>query len=163
MYPIKIIPLYCTYIITFKSITPFLCCDNLTLEEAMREKVLDEGDDLPEGSDDVIDETIHDSPCQHFDLEKDGALISFDSGRHDGFDLRVGRHFESKEELNIKLSLVAINGKFEMKVKKSIKTLKEVICVNKNCSWRVRATNRSGSNFFVIRQYNVIHTCSLMN
>ncbi|EXB73701.1 hypothetical protein L484_026864 [Morus notabilis] len=148
--------------ITGSNPTP-ITSSNPTPEETMREKVPDEGDNLPEGSGDVIDETIHDSPCQHFDLEKDGALISFDSGRHDGSDLRVGRHFKSKEELHIKLSLVAINGKFEIKVKKSTKTLKEVICVNESCLWRVRAVNRSGSNFFVIRQYNGIHTCSLVN
>ncbi|GMN55802.1 hypothetical protein TIFTF001_024914 [Ficus carica] len=149
-----------------------------TPEETVLEEVANEddgvdkvGDDVPErgdevrkGCDGVPEED--DSRCQHSESEEIRfvPLISSDSGRNDGSDLMVGKHFDSKEELNTKLNLVAINGKFKMNVKKSTKSLKEVVCVDEpNCLWRVRATKMPGSNFFVIRQYNGIHTCSLMN
>ncbi|GMN61570.1 hypothetical protein TIFTF001_030670 [Ficus carica] len=151
---------------------------NPTLEETVLEEVANEddgvdkaGDDVLEGGDEVrkgCDGVLEedDSRCQHFESEETRfvPLISSDSDRNDSSDLMVGKHFDSKEELNTKLNLIAINGKFEMKVKKSTKSLKEVVCVDElNCLWRVRATKMPGSNFFVIRQYNGIHTCSLMN
>ena len=34
-------------------------------------------------------------------------------GRHDGFDFALGQHYERKEDLNLKLSFVAINRMFE--------------------------------------------------
>ena len=84
-------------------------------------------------------------------------------GRHDGSDLALGQHFESKEVLNLKLSLVAINGKFEMKMHKSTKILKEVSCVDDKCLCRLCAKKLPNSNFFVICQYNGFHSCTLMN
>ena len=53
--------------------------------------------------------------------------------KHDGFDMTLGRHFESKEELNLKLSLIVINKKFEIKMYTSRKTLKELKCVDDKC------------------------------
>jgi hypothetical protein len=166
---------------------------NPTPAETVLEEVANEddgrdkaGDDVLEGGDEVrtgcdgvpeeddgvpgggngLHERVYDSRCQHSEPEETRfvPLISSDNGRNDGSDLMVGKHFDSKEDLNTKLNLVAINGKFEIKVKKSTRTLKEVVCVDEpNCLWRVRATKMPGSNFFVIRQYNGIHTCSLMN
>ncbi|GMN52671.1 hypothetical protein TIFTF001_021815 [Ficus carica] len=106
------------------------------------------GDDVSEGGDDSRKEDDgvpeeDDRRWQQAELEDTRfvPLISSNSGRNDGSDLMVGQHFESKEELNTKLNLVAIEGKFEMKVKKSNKSLKEVVCVEEpNCLWRVRAT-----------------------
>ena len=71
--------------------------------------------------------------------------------KHDGFVMTLGRHFESKEELNLKLSLIVINKKFEMKMYTSRKTLKELKCVDDKCY------EISNSNFFVICQYNGFH------
>ncbi|GMN30820.1 hypothetical protein TIFTF001_044514 [Ficus carica] len=143
---------------------------NPTPEETVLEEVANEddgrdkaGDDVLEGVDDVrkgcdgvpeeddgvpgggdgLHERVYDSRCQHSESEETRfvPLISYDSGRNDGSDLMVGKHFDSKEDLNTKLNLVAINGKFETKVKKSTRTLKEVVCVDQpNCLWRVRAT-----------------------
>ncbi|GMN60360.1 hypothetical protein TIFTF001_029449 [Ficus carica] len=140
---------------------------NPTPEETVHEEVANEddgvdkaGDDVPEGGDEVrkgcdgvpeeddgvpeggdgLHERVYESRCQHFESEEARfvPLISSDSGRNDGSDLMVGKHFDSKEELNTKLDLVAINGMFEMKVKKSTKSLKEVVCVDEpNCLWQV--------------------------
>ncbi|GMN47802.1 hypothetical protein TIFTF001_016978 [Ficus carica] len=107
--------------------------------------VPEEDDGVPEGGD-GLHERVYDSRCQHSEFEEARfvPMISFDSGRNDGTDLMVGKHFDSKEKLNTKLNLVTINGKFELKVKKSTKSLKEVMCVDElNCLWRVRATKMS--------------------
>ncbi|GMN38473.1 hypothetical protein TIFTF001_007711 [Ficus carica] len=104
---------------------------NPTPEETVPEEVANEDYRVPEEDD---------SRWQYAESEETRfvPLISSDSGRNDGSDLMVGKHFDSKEELNTKLNLVAINGKFEMKVKKSTKSLKEVVCVEEpNCLWRV--------------------------
>ncbi|GMN48342.1 hypothetical protein TIFTF001_017512 [Ficus carica] len=143
---------------------------NPTPEETVHEKVANEddgvdkaGDDVPEGGNEVhkrrdgvpkeddgvpeggdgLHERVYDSRCQHYESEETRfvPLISSNSARNDGSDLMVGKYFDSKEELNTMLNLIAINGKFEMKVKKSTKSLKEVVCVDEpNCLWRVRAT-----------------------
>ena len=72
---------------------------------------------------------------QQFDWSEENIFRSYSSGegRHNGFDFALGQHFESKEYLNLKLSLFAINEKFEMKTHKSTKTLKEVRCVDEKC------------------------------
>ncbi|GMN40566.1 hypothetical protein TIFTF001_009783 [Ficus carica] len=88
-----------------------------TLEETVHEKVAKEDDGVDKVGDDVPEGEARFVP-----------LISSDSDINDGSDLMVGKHFDSKEELNTKLNLIAINGKFEMKVNKSTKSLKEVVC-----------------------------------
>ena len=50
-----------------------------------------------------------------------------------------------------------------MKMHKSTKTFKEVRCVDDKCLWRIPARKLPNSNFFVIRQYNGFHSCTLMN
>ena len=161
---------------------------NPTPEEIMQENVLGIGDDVPEiggdvfeGNDDNISQEGDDVPQEGDNVLEEGHIIpyqyvemlddvrefnsevSLSNVRYDRSDLMLGQHFVSKDELNNKLSLIAINGKFEIKTKKSTKSLKEVVCVNEDCSWRVRAKKMNGSNFFIIWQYNNVHTCSLMN
>ncbi|GMN46200.1 hypothetical protein TIFTF001_015377 [Ficus carica] len=89
--------------------------------------VPEEDNGVPKGGD-GLHERVYDSRCRHSESEEARfvPLISYDSRRSDGLDLMVGKHFDNKEELNTKLNLVTINGKFEMKVKKSTKSLKEV-------------------------------------
>ena len=50
-----------------------------------------------------------------------------------------------------------------MKTHKSTKKFKEVRCVDDKCLRRLRARKLPNSNFFVIRQYNGFHSCTLMN
>ncbi|XP_062103376.1 uncharacterized protein LOC133814432 [Humulus lupulus] len=56
---------------------------------------------------------------------------SQNSGRHDGSDFKVGQHFVSKDDLSYYLSIIAINGRFEMRTTKSTKSVKEVRCIVK--------------------------------
>ena len=124
-------------------------------------------DSMPQSPRQVDDQFVDDqnSTSQQFYWAEENVFRSYSSGdgRHDGSDFALGQHFESKEDLNLKLSLVAINGKFEMKTHKSTKTLKEVRCVDDNCLWRLRARKLPNSNFFVIRQYNGFYSCTFMN
>ena len=121
-------------------------------------------DSMPQSPRQVDDQFIDDqnTTSQQFDWAEENVFRSYSSGddRHDGSDFALGQHFESKEDLNSKLSLVAINGKFEMKTHKSTKTLKEVRCVDDKCLWRLRARKLPNSNFFVIHQYNGFHSCT---
>ncbi|XP_062088889.1 uncharacterized protein LOC133795455 [Humulus lupulus] len=133
--------------------------DNV-LEEC--DKLVEENNNVTEGGHNVV-ESGHIVPYQNFDIGEFTREASQNSGRHDGSDLNVGRHFASKDELSYYLSVIAINGRFEMRTIKSNKSLKEVHCISENCLWRVRATKMKDSEFFVIRQYHGLHTCSLMN
>ena len=102
---------------------------------------------------------------EQFDLPEENVIrpYSLGDGRHNGSDFALGQHFESKEALNLKLSLVAINGKFEMKTHRSTKILKEVRCVDHKCLWQLPARKMPSSNFFVIHQCNGFHSCTLIN
>ncbi|XP_062088953.1 uncharacterized protein LOC133795522 [Humulus lupulus] len=133
--------------------------DNV-LEEC--DKLVEENNNVTEGGHNVV-ESGQIIPYQNFDIGEFTREESQDSGRHDGSDLNVGRHFASKDELSYYLSGIAINGRFEMRTIKSNKSLKEVRCISENCLWRVRATKMKDSEFFVIRKYHGLHTCSLMN
>ncbi|KAM6590991.1 hypothetical protein CsatA_013596 [Cannabis sativa] len=134
---------------------------------------LQECDKVVEENNDVIENDIvvgggQIIPYQHYDMFMGNVAqcnreASQDSGRHDGSNLKVGQHFVSKDELSYYLSIIAINGRFEMRTTKSNKSIKEVRCVSENCLWRVRATKMKDSHFFVIRQYHSLHSCSLMN
>ena len=48
---------------------------------------------------------------QQFDRSKENIFWSYSSGngRHDRCDFSLGQHFESNDDFNLKLSLVAIN------------------------------------------------------
>ncbi|PON84435.1 hypothetical protein TorRG33x02_197680 [Trema orientale] len=87
------------------------------------DKVTEEMNEVREGSEEVHEEG-HIIPYQDANIfEEDvtgfDSQVSPRSRRHNGSDLMVGEHFSSKTELNYKLSLIAINGKFEMKTKKN--------------------------------------------
>ena len=81
---------------------------------------------------------------------------------HDGFDLKVNQMFASKELLQAKLHVVAMQGYFECKIVKSNKTLYVVECINENCKWQVRGSKLHNSGCFIIRKYHETHNCSLV-
>ncbi|KAF4356479.1 hypothetical protein G4B88_015313 [Cannabis sativa] len=148
---------------------------NLTPDDIVHESSnneLQECDKAVEENNDVIENDIvvgggQIIPYQHYDMFMGNVAqcnreASQNSGKH-GSNLKVGQHFVSKDELSYYLSIIAINGRFEMRTTKSNKSIKEVRYVSENCSWRVRATKMKDSHFFVIRQYHSLHSCSLMN
>ncbi|KAF4395224.1 hypothetical protein F8388_001611 [Cannabis sativa] len=140
---------------------------NLTPDDIVHESgdnELQECDKAVEENNDVIENDIvvgggQIIPYQHYDMFMGNVAqcnreASQNSGKH-GSNLKVGQHFVSKDELSYYLSIIAINGRFEMRTTKSNKSIKEVRYVSENCSWRVRATKMKDSHFFVIRQYHI--------
>lgn len=73
--------------------------------------------------------------------------------------IAVGQSYPSKKDVQSKLSLMAIRENFEFKVRRSTKDLLFVICVDKSCKWRVRASKMNDSDCFLIRKFHNSHTC----
>jgi hypothetical protein len=69
--------------------------------------------------------------------------------------------YASKQELKKKLSLHAIKNNFEFKVKKSDTGRFDAGCIDLKCTWKLRATKMSGSEFWSIKVYCPDHTCNL--
>ena len=67
-------------------------------------------DSMPQQVDNKFVEDLN-STSQQFDWSEENVIRSYSlgDGRHDGFDLALGQHFESNDDFNLKLSLVAIN------------------------------------------------------
>ena len=59
------------------------------------------------------------------------------------------------------LNLEAMTKHFQVKVKKSTRSLLHVVCNDDRCQWQVRATKLKDSDMFVIRRYEELHTCSI--
>ena len=74
--------------------------------------------------------------------------------------IAVGQSYPSKKDVQSKLSLMAIRENFEFKVRRSTRDLLFVICVDKGCKWRVRASKMNDSDCFLIRKFHNVHTCS---
>ncbi|GMN70941.1 hypothetical protein TIFTF001_052592 [Ficus carica] len=70
--------------------------------------------------------------------------------------------FENKKLLQYHLHHDAMTKHYQFKVKKSNSTLLHVICIdNEGCPWQLRATRMRGSEFFVVKRYDDVHTCSI--
>ncbi|GMN60030.1 hypothetical protein TIFTF001_029123 [Ficus carica] len=51
---------------------------------------------------------------------------------------------------------------YQFKVKRSNSTLLHVICIdNEGCQWQLRATRMRGSEMFVVKRFDDVHTCSI--
>ncbi|XP_073152970.1 uncharacterized protein [Henckelia pumila] len=93
----------------------------------------------------------------HRRLEKVLPSESF----HDESDVQADQLFQNKRELQSKLHMLALRKKFEFKVKKSNKSVISVVCIDDNCKWSMRATKLQDSDYFQVRKYTSMHTCSL--
>ncbi|KAK3212057.1 hypothetical protein Dsin_016763 [Dipteronia sinensis] len=69
-----------------------------------------------------------------------GSYTSLESVVNNVKEVGVGDLFPSKEELHMKISLLAIANHFQFKVNKSTKALLVLTCSVEDCKWRVRAT-----------------------
>ncbi|GMN69703.1 hypothetical protein TIFTF001_038749 [Ficus carica] len=70
--------------------------------------------------------------------------------------------FENKKLLQYHLHHDAMSKHYQFKVKRSASTLLHVICINnKGCPWQLRATRMRGSELFVVKRYDDVHTCSI--
>ncbi|GMN58186.1 hypothetical protein TIFTF001_027275 [Ficus carica] len=70
--------------------------------------------------------------------------------------------FENKKLLQYHLHHDAMSKHYQFKVKRSNSTLLHVICIdNEGCPWQLRATRMRGSELFVVKRYDDVHTCSI--
>lgn len=81
------------------------------------------------------------------------------SGHNDG--VYVKALFKDKEELQMKIGMLALQKNFEYRVTRSSKDILVLKCVAKDCKWRLRAAKLKGSDFFQVRKYYPVHNCSL--
>ena len=76
--------------------------------------------------------------------------------------MRVNVIFENKRLLQYHLHLDAMTKHYQFKVKRSTSALLHVTCIeNEGCPWQLRATRMRDSEFFVVKRYDDVHTCSI--
>ena len=75
--------------------------------------------------------------------------------------LHVTNIYSNKKMLQYHLNLEAMTKHFQVKVKRSTRSLLHVVCNDDRCQWQVRATKLNDSDMFVIRRYEELHTCSI--
>lgn len=102
--------------------------------------------DTPAGS----DEDYEDHPAEDSKLRTESTI-------------HVGQEFQNKKELQLKLNLLKLDEEFNFRVDKSEPSLLVVKRAgDKSCKRMVRAsTLGSTSEYFTVRKYISVHTCSL--
>ncbi|GMN26694.1 hypothetical protein TIFTF001_040895 [Ficus carica] len=76
--------------------------------------------------------------------------------------IRINCIFENKKLLQYHLHHDAMSKHYQFKVKRSNSTLLHVICIdNEGCQWQLRATRMRGSEMFVVKRFDDVHTCSI--
>ncbi|GMN57142.1 hypothetical protein TIFTF001_026254 [Ficus carica] len=76
--------------------------------------------------------------------------------------IRINCIFENKKLLQYHFHHDAMSKHYQFKVKRSNSTLLHVICIdNEGCPWQLRATRMRGSELFVVKRYDDVHTCSI--
>ncbi|XP_062112873.1 uncharacterized protein LOC133824028 [Humulus lupulus] len=76
-------------------------------------------------------------------------------------EIEIGQIYKDKATLKSVLSYFAITNHFQYKVFKSCSREYNIICLDKNCKWSIRASRNGTTKSFFIRKYYKIHTCSL--
>ncbi|XP_034212988.1 uncharacterized protein LOC117625556 [Prunus dulcis] len=74
--------------------------------------------------------------------------------------ITVGQIFSSKKALLTELRLTALRGHFEFKVQFSCTKRLLVVCCQRPCPWRVRASRIGEYNFMIVR-CTTVHECDL--
>ncbi|GMN52528.1 hypothetical protein TIFTF001_021663 [Ficus carica] len=76
--------------------------------------------------------------------------------------IHVNSIFENKKLLQYHLHHDAMSKHYQFKVKRSNSTLLHVICIDiEKCQWQLRAPRMRGSELFVVKRYDDVHTCSI--
>ncbi|GMN75040.1 hypothetical protein TIFTF001_052516 [Ficus carica] len=76
--------------------------------------------------------------------------------------IRINSIFENKKLLQYHLHHDAMSKHYQYKVKRSNSTLLHVIFIDiKKYQWQLRATRMKGSELFVVKRYDDVHTCSI--
>ncbi|GMN59357.1 hypothetical protein TIFTF001_028458 [Ficus carica] len=76
--------------------------------------------------------------------------------------MRINNNFDNKKLLQYHLHHDTMSKHYQFKVKRSTTTLLHVVCIdNETCPWQLRATKMKGSELFVVKRYDDVHTCSI--
>ncbi|XP_038889297.1 uncharacterized protein LOC120079207 [Benincasa hispida] len=87
------------------------------------------------------------------------STITMPGQSYSSEDVQIGDIFLSKKDLKMRLSMLAIRGNFQFRLKKSTTTLYKVICLVEECKWRIRAVKLKICEIFKIFKYDNVHTC----
>ncbi|XP_023640315.1 uncharacterized protein LOC111831040 [Capsella rubella] len=77
-------------------------------------------------------------------------------------NLVVGQRYANKDELEKRVKLLAVRDGFDFSVPKSNTTIVNIKCWVEGCLWRVRASQEGDQPGFVVRIYDSVHSCSVM-
>ncbi|GMN47438.1 hypothetical protein TIFTF001_016623 [Ficus carica] len=70
--------------------------------------------------------------------------------------------FENKKLLQYHFHHDTMSKHYQFKVKRLNSTLLHVICIdNEGCPWQLRVTRMRGSELFVVKRHDDVHTCSI--
>ena len=79
----------------------------------------------------------------------------------DDFELGVDSMFATKFDLQKAVNMVALRKNFQFKVVKSSSQYFNIVCVDDECKWFLKASALNKSVIFMIRKLETEHTCSL--
>lgn len=75
--------------------------------------------------------------------------------------IELDQIYKDRETLKIVMSHYAIRNNFQFYVKKSCEKEYLIACLDKNCSWMMRASRNGQTSQFIIRKLVDSHTCDL--
>ncbi|GMN72744.1 hypothetical protein TIFTF001_052906 [Ficus carica] len=76
--------------------------------------------------------------------------------------IHINSIFENKKLLQYHLHHDAMSKHYQFKMKRSNSTLLHVICIDiEKYQWQLRETRMRGSELFIVKRYDDVHTCSI--
>ncbi|KAM6595907.1 hypothetical protein CsatA_006431 [Cannabis sativa] len=86
-------------------------------------------------------------------------MIIINDKRHE--TIEKGQIYKDKETLISTLCYFAIKKTFQYKVVKSCTKEYNIVCLDTNCKWSLKATKNGNTETFIIRSYQEEHTCAV--
>ncbi|KAM6553285.1 hypothetical protein CsatB_014047 [Cannabis sativa] len=86
-------------------------------------------------------------------------MIIINDKRHE--TIEKGQIYKDKETLISTLCYFAIKKTFQYKVVKSCTKEYNIVCLDTNCKWSLKATKNGNTETFIIRSYEEEHTCAV--
>ncbi|XP_060974543.1 uncharacterized protein LOC133039654 [Cannabis sativa] len=86
-------------------------------------------------------------------------MMIINDKRHE--TIEKGQIYKDKETLISTLCYFAIKKTFQYKVVKSCTKEYNIVCLDTNCKWSLKATKNGNTETFIIRSYEEEHTCAI--
>ncbi|KAM6585472.1 hypothetical protein CsatB_012474 [Cannabis sativa] len=86
-------------------------------------------------------------------------MMIINDKRHE--TIEKGQIYKDKETLISTLCYFAIKKTFQYKVVKSCTKEYNIVCLDTNCKWSLKATKNGNTETFIIRSYEEEHTCAV--